>query len=305
MIFNLAHMRIIVAFICLLNSSCLFGQDLFFPKINKGDEIINHTHYSLSYSEDYEQALWIAYELTSYETIRKYERTNRFMTDPMVRYSSADKNDYKNSGYDRGHLAPAADMSFSLQAMEESFYYSNMSPQTVGFNRGIWKKLEAQVRQWTRDYGEIQIATGPIIEDGHITIGPNKVAVPQYYYKVVLAKRNGEYIGIGFILRNEKSSSSLESFVVTIDQVEEKTGIDFFYSLDDEHEEEVESKVNQSLWSWVSSSTSNSSSKTISTPAVQCKGITQKGLGCKNKTKSEGGYCHYHVNQGTSSKRIK
>ena len=108
------------------------------PKPKENEQIINHFAYTLSYNELFEQANWVAYELTDIETISHFERTNKFIVDDLVKTGSASNDDYKKSGYDRGHLAPAGDMGWSEQAMKESFYYSNMSPQNPSFNRGIW-----------------------------------------------------------------------------------------------------------------------------------------------------------------------
>jgi len=118
--------------------------------------IVEHSAYSLGYNEDHDQATWVAYTLTGAQATSKlYERTDIFRDDPAVVTGSATLADYKGSGYDRGHLAPARDMTWSRTAMSESFYMSNMSPQIPGFNRGIWKQLESQVRQYAVDRGLI------------------------------------------------------------------------------------------------------------------------------------------------------
>ena len=156
------------------------------PKTNSKDKIITHTGYSLLYNETHEQANWIAYDLTAEETNKLFERTDKFISDPKVKTGTASDKDYKGSGYDRGHLAPASDMGWSTTAMAESFYYSNMSPQTPSFNRGIWKKLEELVRTCAIENNTIYVVTGPVLTNGLQTIGPNKVSVPNYYYKVVL-----------------------------------------------------------------------------------------------------------------------
>ena len=125
--------------------------------------------------------------MTSEEVSRRAaKRGDDFRPDPAVPTGSATPQDYTRSGYDRGHLAPAADMSFSAKAMSESFYMSNMSPQAPQFNRGIWSKLEKQVRHFATKEKRIVVVTGPILPaEKNITIGANKVTVPQYYYKVI------------------------------------------------------------------------------------------------------------------------
>ena len=145
----------------LVFSSLLFSQ-IELSKTDQREQIIYHTGFTLSYNEAHEQASWVAYELTSNELIKKVNRSDNFKQDPKVETGSALLSDYVRSGYDRGHLAPAADMSWSQITMEESFYMSNISPQKPGFNRGIWKKLESYVRQWAYDNESIYVVTGGI-----------------------------------------------------------------------------------------------------------------------------------------------
>ena len=135
-------------------------KNLEIPKTNSKDKIITHTGYSLLYNEIHEQADWVAYQLTKEETVKLYERTNKFILDPKINTITASDIDYKGSGYDRGHLAPASDMGWSSITMKESFYYSNMSPQNPSFNRGIWKKLEELVRTWAVENNNIYIVNG-------------------------------------------------------------------------------------------------------------------------------------------------
>ncbi|MBU3713877.1 MAG: DNA/RNA non-specific endonuclease, partial [Ferruginibacter sp.] len=134
--------------------------------------------------------------------------------------------------------------------MRESFYFSNMSPQVPSFNRGVWKKLEELVREWAVAYKKIYVATGPVLTKGLPTIGPNEVSVPSYFYKVILEQHDGETKAIGFIIPNESSSSSLQDYAVSIDHVEEITGIDFYCQLEDAQEKEVEKKLCIPCWNW-------------------------------------------------------
>jgi len=158
-------------------------------------------------------------------------------------------------------------MKWSTTAMSESFFMSNMSPQSPGFNRGIWKRVEQLVRNWAVEYEEIHVVTGPVLKGQFQSIGPNKVSVPEHYYKVVLDYKEPELKGIGLILTNENSDKTLQSFAVTIDRVESVTGIDFFVDLPDGIEEQVESNLDVSKWSFSVSGYS----KTVTpekTPAV-------------------------------------
>jgi endonuclease G len=209
-----------------------------------GEEIIPHIAYSFSYNEQHEQANWVAYMLTKTHLGDGVERSNRFLEDPLVYTQTATNADYAKSGYDRGHLAPAADMSWSLQVMQESFYYSNMSPQLPGFNRGIWKKLEEQVRAWTLQYDTLYVVTGPILEPGLPTIGANKVSVPKAYFKALIAPQQQK--GIAFVMPNSKSEASVLSFSLSIDALEAKINRDLFFQLPDQIEQKIESIVH--IW---------------------------------------------------------
>ena len=220
------------------------------PKTGANDHVVYHTGFALLYNETYEQASWVAYELTKEETVNMFKRDNHFMNDPAVKTGTADDADYAKSGYDRGHLAPAADMGWSEISMKESFYYSNMSPQKPGFNRGIWKKLEDLMRDWAVENEKIYIVTGPILTPGLPTIGHNQVSVPQYFYKVVLDYTEPDIKGIGFILANESSNQPLQSFVVSIDSVERFSGLDFFPTLADNIETTIEKMNTTKGWSW-------------------------------------------------------
>jgi endonuclease G len=257
--------------------------------------IVHHTAYSLLYSEEHEQASWIAYELTSEETDRKFERSNKFLVDDAIKTGSANDGDYKGSGYDRGHLAPAADMSWSKQTMLESFYYSNMSPQDPSFNRGIWKKLEELVRTWARENNSLYVVTGPILSDNLPTIGSNKVSIPSFYYKVLLDYSQPDFKAIGFIIPNQGSKADLSSFAVSIDKVEQLTGLNFFPNLPDQQENALESSVCIPCWSWnASKSSSRNNKQSNSSVSVQCNGITQKGARCKRMTLDPSGFCYQH-----------
>ncbi len=271
------------------------------PKFSASDDIIYHTAYTLSYNEKHEQANWVAYELTNLETQKVVGRTNKFLPDPLVKTFSANNNDYINSGYDRGHLAPASDMGWSATTMAESFYYSNMSPQVPSFNRGIWKKMEELVRTWAVENHSIYVVTGPILTNGLSTIGPDKVSVPNYYYKVILDYTLPSVKGIGFIIANAASSEPLQNFAVSIDSVEKITGIDFFSRLPDAQETIIEETSCNDCWTWsiTNNKPTKSAVKNSTSLAIQCRGLTKTGARCKNTTTNTSGYCYLHQ-EGTS-----
>ena len=215
----------------------------------KCDTLIDRPGYALGYIEYHEQAAFVIYKLTAREALTKEaQRTNRFRSDPEIPTGSATAADYRRSGYDRGHLAPAADMAFSVQTMADSFFMSNMSPQKPAFNRGIWKRLEEQVRQIAIREKAIYVVTGPILpKKKTVTIGANQVTVPTHYYKVIFDLTPPRKM-IGFILPNEGSDRPLEDFAVTVDVVEKATGLDFFSALPKAVQERLESTISVSAW---------------------------------------------------------
>ena len=220
-----------------------------YPSIDKGKQVVKHKAYTLEYNEQHEQADWVAYILNGDKLNGGFKRRDNFKSDRAVTTGSASLADYKRSGYDRGHLAPAADMNWSREVMDESFFMSNMSPQTAKFNRGIWKELEAQVRMWSARNNVLYVVTGPVLTgDEPKSIGDNGVTVPEYYYKVLLDFSEPELKSIAFILPNTVGNKDLKDYAVTIDRVEEKTGIDFFEKLPDGYEAELESKFSEKEW---------------------------------------------------------
>lgn len=225
--------------------------ELAIPQFTKSvkSQIIEHTGYTVSYNEQRRNANWVAYELTAHEANGNEPRDDKFVPDPLVKGRQATTEDYKRSGWDRGHLAPAADMKWSKDAMEESFYMSNISPQNHNLNSGVWKSIEELVRDNATRYGKLLVATGPVFTDkkGLGEIGKNKVVVPNGFYKVLLIFDDG-YKGIGFYCENKSGKKKLENYVLTIDEVEEITGIDFFHRLPDDIEAEVESRVTEDTW---------------------------------------------------------
>ncbi len=226
-------------------------SEIMLPTSTTG-EVIKHEYYALSYSEEHEQAEWVAYELTR-EGIQapNSPRPNNFRPDPKVRKASASKGDYRGSGYDRGHMVPAGDMNFSERAISETFYMSNMSPQIRNFNGGIWRELEENVRDWAYKNRHLYVVSGPILTSGiRETIGLNKVAVPEAYYKILLDLTNPELKAIAFVMPNELSNHPISHFMTTIDEVESLTGIDFFHELfkDKQLEAQLESTFDEDAW---------------------------------------------------------
>jgi endonuclease G len=212
-------------------------------------QLIRHDFYTLSYSERYEQAEWVAYELKSNAGSANYKRPY-FIQDPKVNSRSADWRNYKNSGYDKGHLCAAGDMKFSEHAFDDTFFTSNVSPQLHAFNDGIWNRLEQKTRYWAGKYNGIYVVTGGILKPGLKTIGKEKVAVPDAFYKILLRQTNGKYEIIAFVVPHSDSNKPLYDFVVSVDQIEKMTGIDFFPDLDDATENNLERRNDYKAWSF-------------------------------------------------------
>jgi endonuclease G len=221
------------------------------PAPAAGDALVRHEGYTLGYRADAAAAAWVAYMLTGTElAATNAPRTNNFRPDPLLRGRQGSNADFEGSGYDRGHLAPAEDLSYSRNTMSESFYYSNMSPQVPAFNRGVWKRLEELVRFWATAYDTVYIVTGPLLEPGLPAIGPHRVAVPRQYYKAVLLYGRQGVRAIGFLLRNEASAATLKSFAVPVDELERLTGLDLFPQLPDSIEDAVERDPAINEWKW-------------------------------------------------------
>lgn len=268
----------------------LFSQD-YSPK--GSGEIITHNYYSLSYNEYHEQANWVHYKLRNAQILGSAKRTDNFRADYNVSSKSASPNDYRGSGYDRGHLVPAGDMKINSVAMSESFFMSNISPQNPSFNRGGWKKLESLVRMWGRNKVSYITTAGILNLNSFNKIGNNQVSVPNQFYKVVYIPSDNKMIA--FLMPNKKIEGSLKSYIVSVDKVEKITGIDFHHKLEDKLEDKLESKSDVNDWDFKLINESRPSSSSLSS---QCKGIAKStGNRCRNKTTKSNGYCHVHQSQ--------
>ena len=227
------------------------------PKLENNEELIEHKAYMLVYSEQYEQAKWVAHIIPTAIIDGNVGRTNNFRIDPLIKTGSSEEKDYfvkhkengkmvyEGFGYDRGHLAPSADFKWSKTALSESFYYSNMSPQVGAFNRGAWAKLEGMMRHYVKENNsDLFIVTGPILNDNlpKIEKGVNKVSIPKYYFKIAYDSKNSR--AIAFIMPNKENEYPIEYYAVSIDSVEKLTNIDFFYNLNDSIENIIESQSN-------------------------------------------------------------
>ena len=222
----------------------------FFLPTSTTGQIVHHDGYSLSYNEAYEQSEWVAYELKKEHLSTSNFKRPYFEIDNAVKTKAAHWKNYKQSGYDRGHLCPAGDRKYTKAAHDETFLTSNISPQIHDFNSGIWNSLEQKVRFWARKYDGVFVVTGGILKGELKTIGDEDVGVPNYFYKVLMDYNNGTPKMIAFLMEHEKSNQPLYSFVVSVDTVERLTGIDFFPQLEDIVEDELEGASSYKNWSF-------------------------------------------------------
>lgn len=215
---------------------------------------VSHTGYQLAFSPSTMCPIYVAWTLSSYRLGDAKRYTGSFRIDTQLPKSCQIKHeDYTNSGYDRGHMCPAADNSFSDELMKESFYMSNICPQNRSLNAGDWSELEDQCRQWAQDYPyPLHIVAGPIFDTPNYTTigqaGRPQIAVPDRFYKVLLTVTPTGARTLGFIYPNEACNQDIRSYCVSVDEVERITGIDFFYTLEDDVENVVERECNPGRW---------------------------------------------------------
>ena len=232
------------------------------PAVSVGEQPVFHTAYALSYSEEHEQAKWVAHIIVPDIRNGNEGRTNNFSPDTSIHSGSAVEADYfvrvpntdstfkyVGFGYDRGHLAPSADFRYSKKALSESYLYSNMAPQVAELNRQRWAEMEDLLRQYVlRNNEQIYIVTGGVLKPGlkKIDRGINKVSIPEYYYKVALDIKNNR--GIGFLMPNRACEYPVMSYACSIDSIEYLSGLDFFPALPDEQENSIERFTDMAKW---------------------------------------------------------
>jgi len=210
--------------------------------------VVTHKYFTFSYAEPYEQAEWVAYELRKDQVVNSNYKRPYFVIDRDVKTGSADWRNYKNSGYDRGHLIPAADREFSKNAYHETFLTSNISPQNHEFNAGIWNRLEQKTRYWAKKYDGVYVVTGGILKEGLQTIGDEDVSVPEDFYKIIVDISEGKHKAMAFLIPNKPTSDSFYNYSISVDELEKQTGIDFFPKLPDSVENKMEATFSLKDW---------------------------------------------------------
>lgn len=226
-------------------------QHLEYPAYETCEDIIEYSGFTSSYNHSTLVPEWVAYELTAEELNWVYNsQSSNFSRDPNLKGKQASREDYSHSGWDKGHMAPKADMRWSEESYWESHYFTNVCPQNHELNAGDWNTLEKSVRRWAKQYGTVWVVCGPIFEeDAHGTIGEAHVHIPDAFFKALLTcDSHGLYHTIGFVMPNEGTHHAFKSYACTVNSLEERIGRDLFPALDDSVEESAEDEMNWTIW---------------------------------------------------------
>lgn len=223
------------------------------PALKEGEELVVHPGHILVYDQKHKQAKWVAHIATPDLITGNLARIDSFLPDPLVKSGTAVTTDYWNSGYDRGHLVPSADMRWNQDALAATYLYSNISPQKPELNRESWAELEDWLRRYVNfSKQRVFVVTGPVLSDGlpvmEKTNRQNDVSIPELFYKVIVDLDSERPKGIAFLQANGKNEYPTISYAVPIDSVEKITGIDFFASLDDQIENVIEGMREPKDW---------------------------------------------------------
>jgi endonuclease G len=212
----------------------------------RGNISLDKTALTISYNPEHKQANWVFYELGRNQLRNCVQRNNNFHQDPELDdRDAATLEDFKGSGFDRGHLSPAADNKWSPRAMADSFLLSNISPQPPRFNQGIWGKLENLVRAWALKKGGLWVTTGPVLQRGLATIGDSRVSTPRAYFKVLVSQATHQALAL---LLPVNASGDLARYAVPVSVVEQQSGMNFHQGVDAEEERRLESIVATEGW---------------------------------------------------------
>lgn len=230
-----------------LNSSEAL-EDVILPR-GVPNRQLQYEGFKIGFNPEAHQPNFASWTLTPDKTDGPYSRKDaKFAQDPDVD-GCATLNDYRRSGFDRGHMVPAADMKWSAQAMADCHYLTNMCPQDNRLNGGAWASLENLERRWANKFGRLIIVAGPVLSDRlSRTIGESKVLVPDRFFKVIIAPDFEPAMGIGFIMPNGELEGGVQAATMSIDQVEAITGMDFFHNLPDNMENELEAQNLFNQW---------------------------------------------------------
>lgn len=210
------------------------GDKLELPQTEPSEIIVAHSGHTLSYNPVWLLPNWVAYELKAEELEGDAERLGRFSPDPALeKYPRAEHWHFTNSGWVRGHMIPAGDVKYSQEAMNDSFYTSNVCPMDQHFNNSIWKRLEETVRRLALQFGTVYVVTGPVMgQNVNGKVGESDVMIPDAFFKAILVPDGHSYLAIGLVMRNDpQTQGRLRDFAISVDELEKLTGRDFFCNL--------------------------------------------------------------------------
>jgi endonuclease G len=242
---------ILLTFCLIIISPIIKSQqaDILLPSSRDREQIIHHKAFSLSYNSSYLMPSWVAYKVSKAQVNTEENIKAKYVPDPEVNTRSANKKDYKEGGYLMAQFVNYLDVKQIPDAIDETFYMTNIAPMKLVFYNHIWCRTETLIRLWTAENDGFYVICGPILTDSPFpTIGENNVSVPKRFYKAIYDPISKK--AMGFIFKNGMSSGTLKSYAVSIDDIERETGIDLFTSLDDELEEQIESKIDFSQWNF-------------------------------------------------------
>ena len=221
------------------------------PEVTGNDTLIIHSGYICRYNSYTLIPDWVAYELTSFEVHGQYKRSGSFGMDPSFSGRQAMREDYSNSGWDKGHMAPAADMKWSQESMFESFFLTNVCPQNHSLNEKIWLTIEQIARRVADENGSVWIICGPIVnENKYGTIGQQNVVVPDQFFKAMLTylPETDTFSAISFVLNNNDEIQSLTDAAMSIDEIEKILNLNLFCNLERKIQRKVEAKYDLNCW---------------------------------------------------------
>lgn len=249
-----------------------YMYNLEWPRINETDNnsysVKSTDSYGVTYSVEWSNTKianrWTCYQMHPGNSAKNVTRHDMFQEDPdLPEATRSTLADYRSSGFSRGHLCPSADRLCSTEQNEQTFYLSNMQPQWQSHNAGLWERIESQVRDWNSNYYRdtlyvVKAATIADVElNGKTSAGVytekcnNRLLIPKYFYCALLSVKDGKYQALGLWTTHSddaQSSTTIKSCAISIDELERRTGIDFFCNLPDDVEEAVESTFDETFW---------------------------------------------------------
>ena len=224
------------------------------PRMNKScpEEIFYRIAYTVSFNSNTKNANWVAWSLMRNHTEGPF--TRRKVNAPYYEDIDSIQNPQRNGDwinasppYDHGHMCPAGDIKWDEAANRQSFFLSNICPQHEVLNQGDWENLEERCRGWANNFGEIFIVAGPIFEGTIKYLPESNIAIPNKFYKVIMCL-NPKPMAIGFVYDNDDTKHRLFEVAKSVDEIEKITGIDFFYLLEDETENQIEASYDLKFW---------------------------------------------------------